>query len=470
MQRMETRHRPANRDIGRAESTTPNKGSMGVAELVFIGVGGIIGAGFFLGAGLPIRTAGPSVLIAFVLGAIVTAQVIGALSTLAVADPQKGSFVAHSRKYLGEYAGFLQGWTYYITSVLTISSEAVAMSIFTRMWLPHVATWITASLYALVIVAINAFGIKNFGRIESLMSVLKIAALVGFIVFIGYLLIFGAGRGALAAQGSFVRGGSFFPHGATGMFQSMLIVIFAYAGIGVFATAAPEMKNPKGIDKAAWITVITLAVLYIASIALLITVMPWRAMSTTSSPFVDALRHTGVPILGEILNGIILVASFSVMAGAVFSANQILENLGESRDAPRFVSRVSANGTSYWSLLVTTVGIGVTIAVSYMLPSNVYNFLISASSFLTFLYWFVILWTFLSWRKKNGRKQLRVSSLAFGQPVMPILTMAFVVFLTVYAFLQKDQRLGFYAFVALAIVISLLYAVTSAKRGRREQA
>lgn len=454
-----------------ADETRP-AGTLGVPELVLVGVGGIIGAGFFLGSGLPIRTAGPAVLLAYLLGGLVTAQVIGALATLAVHDPEPGSFMAYARSYIGNYAGFLNGWGYYVASILTIASEAVAMSIFTKLWLPHIPSWCMASAYVLIILAINAFGVKNFGRVESLMSVVKIAALTGFVVFTGFLLATGslwhiphvsvAGWGFSSAGAS-----SFFPNGASGLFKSMLIVIFAYGGIGVFATAAPQMRHPKEIDRAAWMTVGILVFLYLASIGLLLLVVPWQRVDTAHSPFVLALAVLGAPIFAQIFNAIILVAAFSVMAGAVFAANQILQGLGEARSAPPFVTRPNRRGVQGAALAVTAASLGAALLVSFLLPGSVYNFLISATSYLTFLNWFLILWSFLSWRRRTTDSRARVSTLAFGQPWSGLVTMVLILAMAGYALLEPDQRLGFFAFVALSLLISGAYFLLARKDRRR---
>lgn len=434
-----------------------SQGTLGVSNLVLIGVGGIIGAGFFLGAGLPIRTAGPAVLLAYFLGALVMAQVTGALATLAVNDPEPGAFMTYANKYIGSFAGFLQGWTYYIASILTIASESVAMSVFTHLWIPFFPAWVLTSIYAAIVLLINAFGVRNFGRIEALMSVVKIAALIGFIVFLAIMIVQPAHH---SHQVWSLTPKRLFPTGIGGLFQSMLIVIFAYAGVGVFATAATQMRRPKDIYKAALVTVVALAVLYLISIGLLLAATPWNETSTATSPFVTALEMTGVPLLGGVFNFIILVASFSVMAGSVFSANEILQGLGNHRQAPNFVLRMNRMGTSTGSLSITAIGVALTILISYLLPANVYSFLISASSFLTFLNWFLILWAFLSWRKRNALSRNKTSSLAFGQPVSSVITLLFIVFLTGYSLLQPDQRLGFYAFVALCVVVSLGFFAT----------
>lgn len=445
--------------------TTPEvEHGMSYRELIFIGLGGIIGGGFFLGSGLPIRMAGPAVLVAFLIGGLVMAQVIGALTSITQYHPVHGSFAVYSNTYLGRFAGFLQGWTYYLTGVLTIASEAVAMGIFTKLWIPVLPVGLAAAIYSAFIVILNAFGLKNFERVESLMSAVKIAALAGFIVYalveVCSLWVFGHGLSDLSGVSHSFRGaspGGFMPTGFVGLMQSMLIVIFAYAGIGVFAMASAEVKSPQKIDRAALWIVIILMTLYIGSIGLMLFIQPWQQVNTATSPFVSALNKTGILWFGTIFNGVILVAAFSVMAGALYSANQILFSLGQTGEAPKFVTRVTKHGFEVGAFAVTAVCIALILGISLILPANVYNFLVSASSFFTFFNWFVILWTFLVWRKRALDSEKFTSILAFGQPASTVITMLVLLVLAGFALLQPDQRMGFYASLGICLAVTACY-------------
>jgi len=247
----------------------------------------------------------------------------------------------------------------------------------------------------------------------------------------------------------------------------MLIVVFAYAGIGVFATAASQVREPGTVARAAWITVVVLAGLYIASIGLILLVLPWRQVGLSGSPFVTALGRAGVPVLGDFLNAVVLVASFGVMAGSVFSAGRILDGLAEAGQAPRLVADAARGGDPRGAITVTTAGVSITIAVAYALPHNVYGFLISAAGFLTFLNWSLIIAAFLAWRRRRPERRRSISSLAFGQPVSSFLTLAAIVVLAGFALRQPDQRMGFYAFALLAVGVSAAYAVLPGGRRRR---
>lgn len=432
------------------------KGNMSTIELILVGVGGIIGAGYFLGSGSPIRTAGPSVLLAFLIGGFITLETTGALNTLAADHPSEGAFKVYADLYMGRFLGYMQGWTYYLTSILTISSEAVASAIFVRVWLPGVPLWVMSASFAALVILINAFGIKDFSVVESWMSVVKIAALVGFII-VAAVLVFGDGSnvGRMGAVQS-LGGGGFFPHGFSGLAQSMLIVIFAYAGIGVFGTASVQLRHPKQLDIGGITTVGILTGLYLLSIAGVLFLVPWNTVSTHISPFVQALQHMNLHLLATVLNAAILIASFSVMAGSVFSANQILMSLGRGGEAPRFTTMHSQKKhTPYGALATTTVGLAIFIGMSYVLPSTIYNLLISSSSFFTFFNWFIILASFTAWRRLNHGKH--ISFLAVGQPITTWITMAVIVFLAGYALFQREQRLGFFASVVFSALVIVGY-------------
>lgn len=442
---------------------------LGVGGLLLIGIGGIIGAGFFLGCGVPIQSAGPAVLISFVLGGLITAQVTGAVTSIAAKHPVEGSFKVYADRYIGPFAGYMQGWVYYITGVLTIASEAVAMGVFTKVWFPALPLWISSLSYSGIIVLINVFGVRSFNRVESLMTVVKIAALVGFVVF-AIVTLLGGGQTPVAAPQAVSNSyaGALAPHGLSGVLQSMLVVIFAYAGIGVFATAATKVQSGRTIERGATLTVILLSGLYIVAIGLLLWIQPWQSISTDTSPFVLAITQHGPHWLAELFNAAILIASFSVMAGSVYSSAQILSSLGAAREAPRFVAHVSSRGVSYGALLVTAAGIALSIGAAYILPANVYNFLISASSFMTFFYWALMLWTFLRWRQTEEGRQTASSALAFAAPYGSWVTLALIAVLTVYALFDSDQRIAFYAFAALVLLLSLSYLLIRNKLPDKE--
>lgn len=426
-------------------------------SLMWIGLGGIIGAGFFLASGLPIRDAGPGVIFGYLLGGFLMAQVAGALTSLSVNHPVRGSFRVYAQEILGTFMGFFLGWAFWISSILGIGSETIAMAIFSQLWFPNMPVWLLTLIYSSIVITLNAFGVKKFGKIESFMSVVKVVALILFIL-LGISAMLGwlntthpVGIGTLLSHGGLL------PHGLTGVLKSMLIVIFAYSGISVVALASSEVREPrKSIPQAMFGVIIILVVLYMASLLVVMSLIPWTQVTTDQSPFVTALQAIDLKFIPSIMNAIILVAAFSVMTGTYFSAMMMLVSLGESREAPRIVARKGKNGIFYGSLFITAAGLAAIIVASYILPGKIYAYLTSSSAYFSFLNWGTILVTFLVWRKKVNPGQY-ISRLAFGAPWLTILSLAAILILFVFSLGVMDQRMGFYFALGLALAISIAY-------------
>ncbi len=434
------------------------KHSLSTAGLVWVGLGGIIGAGFFLASGLPINQAGPGVIFAYLLGGLLMAQVGGALTSMSVNHPVRGSFRVYAQEFLGSYMGFYLGWAFWVSSILAIGSETTAMAIFARLWLPNVPVWLLTIIFSAIVIALNAFGVKKFGKIESLMSVVKVCALALFVV-LGVMAFSGfVSTTRPVGLGTLLGSGGLFPKGIAGWSESMLIVIFAYGGISVVALATSEVEDPKrSIPRAMLWVVVSLIVLYIASLLVIMSLVPWTTITVQESPFVVALQAVNLPVLPSIMNAIILVAAFSVMVGAFFAAMTMLVSLGEAREAPVFVTRKGRNGVFHGSLVLTGLGVLATVTVSYFLPSKVYAYLTSASAYFSFLNWGTILVSFLVWRKKSAGIERYESPLAFGAPWATWASLGVIGVLFIYSLGVVDQRMGFYAALALTLLISAAY-------------
>ena len=232
-------------------------------NLLWIGLGGIIGSSFFLASGLPISYAGPGVIFAYLLGGLLTIQIAGALTSLSVNHPVNGSFKVYAEEILGSFMGFYVGWTFWIASVLSIGAETIAMAIFSKLWFPNIPVWVLSIAYSAIVISINAFGLKSFGKIETVMSFIKSSALVVFIL-IGISAIFGSFNTTYPVGiTTLLDNGGLFPNGLKGLLQSMLIVIFSYAGIGVVAMASSEVKNPRHDIPKAMVILLLALIFYI---------------------------------------------------------------------------------------------------------------------------------------------------------------------------------------------------------------
>ncbi|KEO84175.1 amino acid permease [Tumebacillus flagellatus] len=433
---------------------------LNAVSLAGIGIGGIIGAGFFLGSGLAVHEAGPSVTLAFVLGGLIMMQVLGAMTTINVNRLAHGSFRVYAEQLLGPFFGYLIGWVVFASGVLGLGSEALAMGVFAHLWLPHVPTPLLSLLFTLAVVGLNALGVQNFGRIETVLGAVKVLALLGFIALGTYAIV---RQGALVSPTPFSGTGAFFPTGVSGLLQSMLVVLFCFSGIGAVAMASSEAQHPKrDIPRAAVYLTVGIIALYAVSMLVLVSLTHWSSVYTDKSPFVQALTAGGHGVAASVMNAVILVAAFSVMAATFYSTMQMLVSLAEGQKAPHAFQNRTGGGLYRNAWLVVGGAALVVVGSSYVMPSSLFNYLVSASSYFTFLNWSLNLTTYLAWRKKKRADETFHSNLIWGK-AGAFVTMFAIVVLAAMSLWVPDFRMGAYFAAGIIAVVCLSYLGWSSK-------
>lgn len=434
-----------------------NGKSLNTFTLTGLGIGGIIGAGYFLGSGLAIREAGPSIALAFLLGGIIMMQVLGAITSINVNRLAKGSFRVYIQQFLGPYFGFLIGWTVFTSGIFTLASESLAAGTFLRYWLPTIPLPIISTLFLVMVIIINFFGVKNLGRVELLAALIKIVLLV-FFVGLGILVIFGHSKVATPPPLT-VR--AFFPNGVAGFFQSMLVVIFTFSGISAIAMASTEVKDPRrDINRATIYTSIGITLLYVVSMFVLVYIIPWQTVYIQQSPFVQAFHTLGITWAAGAINAVILIATFSVMAATYYASVQMLISLANAGKAPAMLKKVNDKGDYFNAWLLVAVASLVVVAFSYFVSHKLFSYLISASSYSTFLNWTVNLFVYVIWLKRREPKETFHSPLVWGR-WGAYATMMALMYLLITSLKVPDFRTGFYTEAAVVVVYSLAYLLTT---------
>jgi len=313
-------------------------------HLMMISIGGVIGAGYFLGAGGAIQMAGPAVIISYLVGGIVTIMVMALLAEMAVAMPVAGSFQVYASKTMGPRAGFMTGWTYWFAFLIGPASETIAAGTFLHLWFPVVPIWVFSLVVAVLMTVVNVIGVLVFGEVEFWLSLIKVVALVAFIVW-GCVALFGlhiqdASFSNLWKADPTQPG--FAPMGVAGIVGAMLIVMFSYGGTEAIGTAAEESHNPaRDIPRALTGTVVRIVVLYVISIIVLVMVVPWQKLGVSSSPYVDAVTALGGPVLGNIMNFVVLTAALSCIDTGVYATSRMLYSLSRDGYFPKVFSTVN---------------------------------------------------------------------------------------------------------------------------------
>jgi L-asparagine transporter-like permease len=263
-------------------------------QLTMMALGSVIGGSFFLGSSVAIHAAGPSILISYILAGVLVYLILYALSEMTVANPTTGSFSTFAARELGEGTGFVVGWLYWTGTVLSMSSEATAISLLLRAWFPTVSIGLIGSAIIIGVTLLNLLGADKIGKLASGLSGIKIFAIIFFIIT-ALVLIFGALPGTPPVGVGELRTEPIMPGGIKGIAGSMLLVIFAYAGFEIIGLAATEAENPRDtIPKAIRYTVFSLVGLYILYAAVLMPLIPTASLNESVSPMVASLERWGI--------------------------------------------------------------------------------------------------------------------------------------------------------------------------------
>src|ERR1043166_450135 len=285
-------------------------------QLTMMAIGGAIGVGLFLGSSVTIRLAGPAVVLSYLLGAGIALIMSYVLTEMAVVHPVAGAFGVYAEKYLNPWAGFSVRATYGVAQIIAIGAEVTAAGIYISYWFPNVPQWIWVVLVSAALVALNSMQVNRLGEFEYWFSMIKVAAIVSFIL-VGLGLIFGIGTGHALGLSNLTRHGGFLPSGWKGVWLSLTITVTSYMGVEIIAVTAGEAERPEvTIPRAMRKIVYRLIVFYVLAFAIMVTMVPWNQTSSSSalasSPFVTAFAAARVPFAAGLLN-------FGVLPGALWA-------------------------------------------------------------------------------------------------------------------------------------------------------
>lgn len=372
-------------------STNNEDGHLAWWQLSLIGVGCIIGTGFFLASSIAIQMTGPSVILAFTMAACATYIVFEALAKMSANDPQKGSFRTYAKKAYGRWAGFSSGWVYWCSEILIIGSQLTAISLLTKLWFPKVALWIFALIYAICGLLVLFIGAKAFGKLESVFAVMKIAAIFMFII-IAVLALTGVIDGNPKDNIPSTLEG-FFPKGILGFWSALLFAFYAHGGIEVMGVMAIHLKKKEDAPKSGKVMLGLLGIIYVTSLILALLLMPYTKFKDDKSPFVTALSGFNLDFFPHVFTAAIIIAGFSTMSASLFSVTTILTTLSEEGDAPAIFSKQTKKKFKMPlpAIALTSVGLILSIVTSLLLPDKVYQYITTAAALMLLYNWLFIL-------------------------------------------------------------------------------
>jgi GABA permease len=426
-------------------------------HLTMIAIGGVIGAGLFVGSGVVMNETGPGAFLSYLITGVLIILVMRMLGEMATANPSTGSFADYSRKALGGWAGFSVAWLYWYFWVIVVGFEAVAGAEILRVWV-DAPLWMLSLGLMILMTATNLFSVGSYGEFEYWFAGIKVFAIIAFLI-LGALFVIGLWPNQGFDVSNLTDEGGFLPNGVGAIFSSIVVVVFSMVGAEIATVAAAESHDPeKAIAKATQSVIFRVGTFYVGSIFLLVCIVPWNDSKLGASPYVAAFQEMGIPYADDIMNAIVLTAVLSCLNSGLYTASRMLFVLAARREAPMRLIRVNRRGVPVLAILASTVIGFLSVIAAYVSPDTVFTFLLNSSgAVILFVYLLIAISQFVL-RRRTPDDQLKVKMWFF--PVLTILAAVGIVAVLVQMAFKSDTRSQLLLSLLSWGVVLVLYAVT----------
>jgi amino acid transporter, AAT family len=416
-------------------------------HIQLIALGGTIGVGLFLGSAGAIHKAGPGLLLSYAIGGIAIFFIMRALGELLTYRPVAGSFASYAEEFVGPFAGFVTGWSYWFMWVVTAMAELTAIGVYVRFWSPDTPQWLPGLVALFILYGTNTLAVRVYGELEFWFALLKVVTIVVLIVT-GLAVIF-FHMGALGQTASFANLWShqgFLPFGIVGVLLTLQIVMFAYQGVELIGVTAGEAENPEvNLPRATNSIIFRILLFYIGALVVIMALVPWDQLDPEMSPFVMMFEKIGIPGAATIINIVVITAAASSCNGGIFSTGRMLYSLGLQGQAPKAFARLSPRHVPAAGVHVSAAVMLIGTILNYYVPKQVFAWVTSVSLVGTLWVWIIIMYSHMKYR--TAVAQGRAKGVSFRMPGAPIINWAVIIFLLIVAAmfsLDPDTRVALY--------------------------
>ena len=434
-------------------------------HVAMISIGGIIGAGLFVGSSAAIATVGPAIIVSYTLAGLVVLMVMRMLGEMAVAYPRIGAFTEFARLGLGNWAGFTNGWLYWYFWVIVAAVEAIAGAKIIHDWIPDIPVWLIGCGLLGLMTGVNLLSTGSFGEFEFWFASIKVAAIIAFILF-GAIFLFG--HDPVAHAQNLVADRGFAPFGITAVLSGVVTVIFALVGAEIATIAAAESPEPaRTIANMTGSVVVRILLFYIGSIGIILMIVPWGQIHSGESPFTLALQVMNVSLASKLMTFVVLTAVLSCLNSAIYVTSRVLFTLSAKGDAPMALVKLNSRKVPARAILLGAVLSLAAVICSVISADKVFAFLVNASGAIMLVVYMITAVAQIRLRlhlEKSAPERLAVRVWLFpAASIFAVLAMGGVI---VAMTLIPDRAVEAWSSLIVVGVVLALYAVFRSGRGQ----
>ena len=422
-------------DLTQIQTSDQGKLTRGLKSrhIELIALGGAIGVGLFLGSAKAIQNAGPGLILGYAIGGLVIFFIMRALGELLLYRPIAGSFVVYADEFIGPFAGFATGWSYWFTWVVTGMAELTAIGVYVGYWLPDLPQWISVLAALVLLFGANMLAVRVFGEMEFWFALIKVAMIVMLIVGGLAVILFHVGDlGATAGFSNLWSHGGFLPFGVLGLLLTFQMVMYGFQGVELIGVTAGEAEKPELVlPRATNSIVYRILIFYIGALIVITSLVPWIRIDPRTSPFVLVFDKMGIHGAADIVNLVVITAAMSSSNSGLYSTGRMLHALSQMRQAPSALGTINSRHLPAVAISVSAALMLVGVLLNYLVPDQVFIWVTSVALVGTLWTWAIIVLAHLGYKKavREGRAQ----SVSYNMPGAPLANWLVVGFLIVVA-------------------------------------
>ncbi|WP_412521068.1 amino acid permease [Staphylococcus simulans] len=429
-------------------------------HIQLIAIGGAIGTGLFLGAGQTIAMTGPSILLTYIIIGLMLFMFMRGLGEILISNTNFKSFADVTNEYIGPFAGFVTGWTYWLCWIITGMAEVTAVAKYVSFWWPAIPNWVSALVCVLVLMAFNLLSAKIFGELEFWFAIIKVTTIIVLIV-VGLGMIFMAYQTKFGhASFTHLYNHGIFPKGVSGFFMSFQMALFSFVGIELIGVTAGETKDPeKTIPKAINSVPVRILLFYVGSLAVIMSIIPWYKVDPSDSPFVRLFALVGIPFAAGIINFVVLTAAASSCNSGIFSNSRMLFGLSRQEQAPPIFNKTNKHGVPHIAIFVSCALLLVAALLNYIFPDAtlVFTYVTTISTVLFLVVWALIIVAYINYQKRNPQAHKNSIYKLHGGRFSGYLILIFFVFVFALLFVNPVTRTAVFLSPIWFILLGFMY-------------